>query len=230
MSARADEIARSLKEVEERILASAQSAGRPRGEITLIAVTKTYPASDVQILRSLGVENFGENRNEEGEEKSAVVDGIWHFQGQIQSKKLSAISKWAHYIHSLDDPIHLEKLERSLDLQKFTGKKGIFLQLTLDAAEGRGGVKADALEALGEIVLASPHLTLMGLMCVPPVDAHPEEAFAQVAQVHQSFKQIFPQASALSIGMSGDFEIAISYGATHIRVGSSILGPRTYPK
>ena len=230
MSEREVEIAQNLKEVQERVLASATRASRSPAEITLIAVTKTYPVSDVQILKNLGIENFGENRNEEGQEKAPFVDGIWHFQGQIQSKKLSAISQWAHYIHSIDDPVHLEKLERSLELQNFQGRKGIFLQLTLDAAQGRGGVKADELEKLGEIVLSCPHLTLMGLMCVPPVHMDSEAAFTEVSGVHQNFMKIFPEATGLSIGMSGDYEVAISYGATHIRVGSSILGPRSYPQ
>jgi pyridoxal phosphate enzyme (YggS family) len=230
MNKRHEEVAHNLNEVQERILASASSAGRSPAEITLIAVTKTYPVSDVLILKDLGIENFGENRNEEGQEKAPVVDGIWHFQGQIQSKKLSAISKWADYIHSVDDPTHLEKLERTLELQNFEGSKGVFLQLTLDAAQGRGGVVADELEKLGEVVLASSHITLMGLMCVPPVGVLPEAAFAEVARVHQRFVKIFPQATGLSIGMSGDYEVAITYGATHIRVGSSILGPRSYPQ
>jgi pyridoxal phosphate enzyme (YggS family) len=230
MSARRDEIAANLTAVEARILRAVQSAERARSEVTLIAVTKTYPVSDVEILKELGIENFAENRDEEGDEKSGLVDGVWHFQGQIQSKKLSSISRWANYIHSIDNSAHLEKLERALATQGSEKKIGIFLQLSLDGAPGRGGVREDELEPLASSVLATPHLSLMGLMCVPPVESQPDIAFSEVARIHQKFLSTFSHATGLSIGMSGDFESAIAHGATHIRVGSSILGPRTYPQ
>ncbi len=190
--------------------------------VTLIVVTKTYPASDVQILSELGATNFGENRNEEGVEKSSVVDATWHYQGEIQSRKLRDIAQWAHVIHSLDKASHITKLDtvanRSLD---------IFLQLSLDGDPLRGGVVESELPALADIVLASQHLQLKGLMCVPPVAADPRKAFTEIAAIHSRFITSYPKATSLSAGMSGDFEIAIDCGATHIRVGSSILGSRT---
>ena len=224
MSAREIEIAQALKSVGDRIAEAATKAGRARNEITLIAVTKTYPASDVEILRNLGVQNFGENRNEEGVAKSALVSGTWHFQGQVQSRKLRDIATWASCVHSLDSAEHVEKLSR---IATEIGKEiSIFLQLSLDGAPGRGGVIATDLKALADAVVNLPQINLVGLMCVPPVEYEHERAFAEIAEVHQGFKTNFPSATYLSAGMSSDFEVAISHGATHLRIGSQILGSR----
>lgn len=224
MNTREKEIADALKTVETQITAAAASAGRARSEVTLIAVTKTYPVTDVEILRNLGVQNFGENRSEEGVAKSAQVSGTWHFQGQVQSRKLRDIATWASYVHSLDSAEHIEKLSRiATQLQK---EISIFLQLSLDGAPGRGGVFATDLKALADTVVNLPQIKLVGLMCVPPVGYEHERAFAEIAEVHQGFKTNFPSATYLSAGMSSDFEVAISHGATHLRIGSQILGSR----
>jgi pyridoxal phosphate enzyme (YggS family) len=211
---RREELAANLASVQERIT---------RSDVTLIVVTKTYPVSDVQILKELGVENFGENRTEEGEVKAAAVPATWHFQGGIQSRKLKDIVQWADVIHSLDSTEHALKLG-----QRAVRPMKVFLQLSLDGDPERGGVVESELAALAEVVLAAPNLTLAGLMCVPPVSAIPAEAFSQIYGVHQRFLRDFPNSQSLSTGMSGDFEVAIDHGATHIRVGSSILGSRTY--
>jgi pyridoxal phosphate enzyme (YggS family) len=211
---RREELAANLASVQERIT---------RSDVTLIVVTKTYPVSDVQILKELGVENFGENRTEEGEVKAAAVPATWHFQGGIQSRKLKDIVQWADVIHSLDSTEHALKLG-----QRAVRPMKVFLQLSLDGDPERGGVVESELAALAEVVVAAPNLTLAGLMCVPPVSAIPAEAFSQIYSVHQRFLRDFPNSQSLSTGMSGDFEVAIDHGATHIRVGSSILGSRTY--
>jgi pyridoxal phosphate enzyme (YggS family) len=211
---RSEELAANLTSVQERIT---------RSDVTLIVVTKTYPVSDVQILKELGVENFGENRTEEGEVKAAAVPATWHFQGGIQGRKLKDIVQWADVIHSLDSTEHALKLG-----QRAVRPMKVFLQLSLDGDPERGGVVESELAVLAEVVVAAPNLTLAGLMCVPPVSAIPAEAFSQIYSVHQRFLRDFPNAQSLSTGMSGDFEVAIDHGATHIRVGSSILGSRTY--
>jgi pyridoxal phosphate enzyme (YggS family) len=211
---RSEELAANLASVQERIT---------RSDVTLIVVTKTYPVSDVEILKELGVENFGENRTEEGEVKAAAVPATWHFQGGIQSRKLKDIVQWADVIHSLDSTEHALKLG-----QRAVRPIEVFLQLSLDGDPDRGGVVESELAALAEVVVAAPNLELVGLMCVPPVSAIPAEAFSQIYSVHQRFLSNFPNAQSLSTGMSGDFEVAIDHGATHIRVGSSILGSRTY--
>jgi pyridoxal phosphate enzyme (YggS family) len=195
-------------------------------DITLIAVTKTYPVSDVEILHSLGQRNFGENRSEEGAEKSAQVDGTWHYQGQVQSRKLRDIAGWASYIHSIDSSDHALKLSR---ICEELGKDiSIFIQLSLDGAPERGGVIATEIIALAEKIAVLPNIKLAGLMCVPPVTYEHQRAFTEIAQIHQSFIGSFSQAKSLSAGMSSDFEVAIAHGATHLRIGSQILGSRTY--
>jgi pyridoxal phosphate enzyme (YggS family) len=226
MNERREFISNALHEVKSRIAKAADFAGRNISEITLIAVTKTYPASDVQILRDLGQRNFGENRSEEGTSKSLEVPGIWHYQGEVQSRKLREIASWADVIHSLDQISHIEKLNRICE--EIDKKMDVFIQLSLDGAPRRGGVVEQELAGLADAVAASPALELKGLMCVPPVDYEYQHAFAEIAQIHQSFINRFPRAKSLSAGMSADFEIAIAHGATHIRVGSQILGSRTY--
>jgi len=226
MKSRADQITESLGSVEARISAAAESSGRKRSDITLIAVTKTYPVSDATILQSLGVNNFGENRSEEGAEKSSQVSGTWHFQGQVQSRKLRDIAGWATFIHSIDSPAHAEKLSR---ICTELGKDiSIFLQLSLDGVPERGGVVAAEIFALAEKVSDMPNIKLAGLMCVPPVSFEHQRAFSDIADIHQRFIATFPKALLLSAGMSSDFEVAIAHGATHLRVGSQILGSRSY--
>jgi pyridoxal phosphate enzyme (YggS family) len=212
---RTEEIAHNLEKVRSKIDRVADH------EVTLIAVTKTFPVSDAQILQGLGVRDFGENRDSEGAEKSAVVSGSWHFQGQIQSNKLKSITSWASVIHSLDNARHFEIIEKIAPrpLQ-------IFLQVSLDGAQHRGGTALKDLYSLASRVESSPTHTLAGLMSVPPLGVDPNEAYAQLAVIHKEFMQLFPTAKYLSAGMSGDYESAIVHGATHVRVGSSILGSR----
>jgi len=212
---RFDQIAANLEQVHTKIAAVADH------EVCLIVVTKNFPTRDVQILHELGVRNFGENRDAEGSEKSKSVQGTWHFQGRIQSNKLKSITSWASTIHSLDDARHFEIIEKTA-----VHPISIFLQLSLDGADNRGGVKGEKLFQLGELVLSSQKHSLAGLMSVPPVGIDPQIAFAQIAKIHKEFVDEFPMATSLSAGMSGDYEVAISHGATHVRVGSSILGSR----
>lgn len=218
---RYDEIASNLSLIQNRVADAAQAAHRNLQEITLIAVTKTFPISDVEILKSLGVDNFGENRDSDAVPKAGAVAGTWHFQGQIQSNKLKSITSWAHVIHSLDDIRHFEIIEKVAP-----HPLEIFCQVSLDAAPGRGGVRGEKLHELAGAVENSSTHRLMGLMAVAPLGIAPTKAFAQLAVIHKAFIADFPNATKLSAGMSGDFEEAIAHGATHIRVGSSILGSR----
>jgi pyridoxal phosphate enzyme (YggS family) len=213
---RLDEISANLEAVKSKIAAVATHP------VTLIAVTKTFPVSDAQILQQLSVTDFGENRDSEGAEKSQLVVGNWHFQGQIQSNKLKSITSWASVIHSLDDPRHFEMIEKVAP-----HPLSLFLQVSLDGAHHRGGAGVDQLYQLAEKVSASATHTLAGLMSVPPVGMDPEKAYSQLAVIRTEFMNRFPNAKSLSAGMSGDYETAISHGATHVRVGSSILGSRS---
>ena len=222
---RYDEIASNLSAVQERINNTLSLAGRTAQEITLIAVTKTFPASDVEILSQLGVCNFGENRDSEAAPKATSVAGTWHFQGQIQSNKLKSITSWSNVIHSLDELGHIQALDKVA-----AHRIGVFLQVSLDGAQGRGGAQPSDLSELADAVMGSSNLDLMGLMSVAPLDVSSNEAFEKLGAIHSDFKASYPVAKYLSAGMSNDFESAIIHGATHIRVGSSILGSRPAPQ
>ena len=218
---RRSEITSNLQVVRDEISKAAISAGRSLDEITLIAVTKTFPASDVEILRDLGVTDFGENRDADAAPKAAAVAGTWHFQGQIQSNKLKSITSWAHVIHSLDEIRHFEVIEKSAP-----HPLEIFCQVSLDGSEGRGGVSEQKLYELAQAIEKSATHTLQGLMAVAPLGIDPSDAFLKLSAIHKAFMADFPKANKLSAGMSGDYKEAIAHGATHIRIGSSILGSR----
>lgn len=217
MTTRATELEANLREVEAEIASYAP---------TLIVVTKTYPVSDVEILHGLGVRNFGENRSSEGVEKSSAIDATWHYQGEIQSKKIREILGWADCLHSLDSQSHLEKISRTLAEDR--GQIELFLQLSLDGNPDRGGLLEAELFTLAERVTEISEVNLLGIMSVPPVDLEPKAAFEEISAIHQRFIKIFPDSPSLSAGMSGDYMIALEHGATHIRVGSKILGARQY--
>jgi pyridoxal phosphate enzyme (YggS family) len=223
---RVDEIRTNLEKVNEQIKLAATKANRLSDEITLVVVTKTFPVSDIEILYSLGIREFGENRDQEGSGKVGLLpdDVKWHFQGQIQSNKLKSITSWASYIHSVD------QLKYAQMISEFSSgkEKPIFMQVSLDKPpQSRSGVNPSDLLELAGAVSELPGISLQGLMAVAPVNSPAEDAFAELADIRSDFLRTFPDAKSLSIGMSGDYQIAIKYGATHIRIGSSILGIRT---
>lgn len=218
---RREEISQNLIDVQERIQIAAKKAGRNLEEIHLIAVTKGFPASDVAILKELGVNDFGENRDSDAAAKAALVSGTWHFQGQIQSNKLKSICSWAQVIHSLDDSRHFEIIERSA-----VHPLEIFLQVNLDGSANRGGASIENLYRLAAKVQDDPVHRLAGIMAVAPLTIAAERAFEQLRAIHTAFTVDFPNAKKLSAGMSSDFELAIAYGATHLRIGSQIMGSR----
>ena len=221
MSDRKAELTRNLQEVKERINAAAKSVNRDPAEINLIVVTKTFPISDIEILRELGESNFGENRDQEAGPKAELISATWHFQGQIQSNKIKSICQWADVVHSISNEKEILKFGQS------PRKHQVFLQVSLDGQEGRGGASPAELSQLADLVNESNNLDLLGLMAVAPLGIEPMKAFADLAQINQGFVGQYPNSKFLSAGMSGDFETAIKYGATHIRVGSSILGSRS---
>jgi len=218
---RRSEITSNLQVVRDEISKAVINAGRSLDEITLIAVTKTFPASDVEILRDMGVTHFGENRDADAAPKADAVAGTWHFQGQIQSNKLKSITSWANVIHSLDEIRHFEVIEKSAP-----HPLDIFCQVSLDGSEGRGGVSEQKLYELAQAIEKSATHRLQGLMAVAPLGVDPADAFSKLSAIHKAFMADFPKANKLSAGMSGDYIEAIAYGATHIRIGSSILGSR----
>jgi pyridoxal phosphate enzyme (YggS family) len=221
MTTRKEEIALNLSGVKERIQRAAKSVDRDPNSVQLIVVTKTFPVSDIEILRDLGESNFGENRDQEAGPKAESIPATWHFQGQIQSNKIKSICEWADVIHSISSEKEILKFAQS------PRKHQVFLQVSLDGQVGRGGASPADLTKLADLVNQSNNLELLGLMAVAPLDVEPEKAFADLALINQGFVGQYPTAKFLSAGMSGDFEAAIKFGATHIRVGSSILGSRS---
>jgi pyridoxal phosphate enzyme (YggS family) len=221
MSTRKDEIAQGLRDVKERIQSAAKSVNRDPNEIRLIVVTKTFPISDIEILCELGESNFGENRDQEAGPKAQAIPATWHFQGQIQSNKIKSICEWADVIHSISSEKEILRFAQS------PRRHQVFLQVSLDGQEGRGGASPSDLAQIADLVNQSNNLELLGLMAVAPLGVEPDKAFADLAHINQGFVGQFPNSKYLSAGMSGDFETAIKYGATHIRVGSSILGSRS---
>ena len=222
MTIRSQELSSNLDSIRARIGAAVQGSGRNPDEVTLIVVTKTFPASDVQILYDLGVRDFGENRDQEASVKSLELpdDCRWHFQGQIQSNKLKSIAEWADVLHSIDDIAHARKLN------SLVAEKDIFVQVSLDNLPNRGGVLPNLLPDFLEEVSALANLNLRGLMAVAPLGEEPARAFSRLKELSDQVVRVHPKAHEISAGMSNDFEAAVAQGATHIRIGSQILGVR----
>ena len=191
-------------------------------DVHLIVVTKTFPVSDAQLLHELGVTEFGENRDQEGKEKAPLVPGKWHFQGQLQSNKLKSITSWANVIQTIDSTRYVELVSKASqkDIE-------VFIQVSLDGEIHRGGALPGDLNQIADAILERRNLKLQGIMAVAPLNEEPNSAFERLAKIHSQFKTTYPMAPYLSAGMSTDYLSAISHGATHIRVGSSILGSRT---
>jgi PLP dependent protein len=229
------QLAASLDEVRGRIARACQTAGRDPGEVTLVAVTKTYPASDVLLLAGLGVTDVGENKDQEANPKAASVRDAggavrWHYVGQLQRNKAKSVVTYADVVQSVDSQRLTSALDRAAEHRE--SPLDVFVQVSIDGDPDRGGAVADATEAdrdlwrVAEAVAAADRLRLGGLMAVAPVDWEPERAFAALAALAQRLTAEHPAATAISAGMSGDLEAAVTYGATHVRVGTSLLGMR----
>jgi pyridoxal phosphate enzyme (YggS family) len=226
---RLDELAAGLQATRDRISAACADAGRSADEVTLIVVTKYFPASDVHLLHSLGVRDVGENRHQEALDKRAECGGLdlsWHFIGSLQSNKAAAVTAYADVVHSVDRAKLLPGLSRGATLR---GRVlDVLLQVDLDPVHkpGRGGARPQDVEALAAMVLDTPGLRLRGVMSVAPLRSDPAGAFARLADVASVVRRAAPGADWVSAGMSSDLEEAISAGATHVRVGSAVLGSR----
>ncbi len=237
---RGAELAGALAAVRAQIAQACAQAGRDPGELTLVAVTKTYPASDVLALIELGLLDIGESRDQEASAKVAATADLlasgsaagqltpqprWHFVGRLQSRKVRSVVGYAHTLHSLD---RIELVPRLADGVRQAGRAPleVFLQLSLDSDPGRGGVPAGELAALADSVADHDELVLRGVMAVAPLGADPDAAFAHLAAASHELRRRHPHATAISAGMSADLAAAIRNGSTHVRVGSALLGPR----
>lgn len=222
------ELASNLDAVRARIARACEGAGRDPAAVTLIAVTKFFPASDIDLLAELGVVAIGENRDQEASAKLADVTARAelevHFIGQVQSKKAGSVVGYADVVQSVDRPKLVTALDRAAQV---AGRvTDVLVQVNLDDAPGRGGVDPQGARALADLVAATQHLRLRGVMAVAPLGADPDPAFALLHEVARGLRQEHEGADWVSAGMSGDLEAALAHGATHLRVGSAILGTR----
>ena len=224
---RRNELEQNLNELNQRIAKACAESGRNVDEVNTIAITKTWPTSDIEILYNLGLRNFGESKDQEAFKKAEELnkdDIYWHFVGQIQTNKINHIATYADYVHGVDRIKVVEGFENALE--KFGQAITALIQVSLDGDESRGGALPSAINSIAEAIEKSKNLKLGGLMAVAPLNQSPDVAFSRLAEIASYFRRDFPAAQMISAGMSDDLEIAIKYGATHLRIGSDLLGKR----
>ena len=226
---RRDDLEAGLAAVRTRIADASRDAGRDPAEVGLVVVTKYFPASDVRLLAELGVTDVGENRHQEAEAKAAECADLglrWHYIGGLQSNKAAAVARYADVVESVDRTKLVPRLGQGA--RERGGAVDVLLQVSLDppGAEGRAGADPQDLGDLAAAVQAEEGLHLAGLMAVAPLGEDPAAAFARLARIRADLLAEHPGADRLSAGMSGDLEQAVAAGATHVRVGSAILGSR----
>jgi pyridoxal phosphate enzyme (YggS family) len=224
---RREELAQRLADVRGRMAKACEAAGRDVSELTLIAVTKTRPASDVRLLAGLGVADVGENRDAEAAPKAAECAGLdltWHFVGQLQTNKAASVVRYASVVHSVDRL----RLVRALGRAARGAERVVecLVEVSLDGDPARGGAAAGDVPALAEALAAEEGLVLGGVMAIAPLSMEPADAFARLLASAAAVRGIRPGATMISAGMSGDLEAAVEAGATHLRIGTALLGDR----
>jgi pyridoxal phosphate enzyme (YggS family) len=229
-TARKEELATRLAEVRRRMAKACETAGRDVSELTLIAVTKTRPASDVRLLSELGVRDIGENRDAEAAPKAAqcaalgLKDLTWHFIGQLQTNKAASVVRYASVVHSVD------RLRLIRALGKAARREGrlveCLIEVSLDGDPARGGAVAGEVPALAEALAAEEGLVLGGVMAIAPLSMPPADAFGRLLVSAAAVRAVRPAATIISAGMSADLEAAVEAGATHLRIGTALLGDR----
>jgi pyridoxal phosphate enzyme (YggS family) len=236
---RSAELAERLAAVRKRIAAAVGEAGRGEHLPSLIVVTKFHPADDIRRLAALGIKDVGENRDQEAAAKALELADLaltWHFVGQLQTKKAKSVARYASAVHSVDRPQLVDALAKAVRHEMDgSGRAPLdcFIQVSLEDATPNGGggthrggaVPADV-PLLAERIAGAEGLNLAGVMAVAPLGAPPEPAFEKLAGISARLVAAFPAATAISAGMSQDLEAAIRFGATHLRIGSDILGSR----
>jgi len=230
---RRDDIEAGLAAVHERIDRACADSGRSREDIALIVITKFFPTTDVRLLADLGVRHVGENRHQEAVEKAHECADLgldWHFVGALQSNKTAAVAGYSAVVHSVDRAKLLSGLSRGA--QEHGKELDCLVQVSLDPpdASGRSGAPIEEVPSLAERILETEGLRLRGVMGVAPLDGDARDAFVRLAEVASVVRLMAPQATWISAGMSGDLEEAIHEGATHLRIGSAVLGPRPVVK
>lgn len=219
-------LADRLAAVDARIADAARAAGRDPAAITRIVVTKFHPVSLITDLHALGVRDVGENRQQEltaKRDEIGTLDGLrWHFIGQAQTNKARAVRAASDAVHSVDRV----RIADALDAAGAGDVLDVLLQVNLTDDPGRGGVAPGDVESLAAHVLSLPSLCVRGVMAVAPLEEEPARAFERLRASADDLRRVAPDATWISAGMTGDFPEAIAMGATHLRIGSAITGPR----
>lgn len=222
---RGDELAANLAALESRVAVACAAAGRPRTDVTVVAISKTWPASDVALLRDLGVRDFGENRDGEAAQKAADVPDVrWHFVGGVQSNKARSVASYADVVHSLDRVALVDTLAKGA--LRAGRVLDVLVQVDLDERPHRGGARPDEVAALADRAAQADGLRLAGVMAIAPLGLDPAPAFGRLAAVAHDLRQRHPGATVMSAGMSGDLEAAVDAGANLLRVGTALFGTR----
>ncbi|AXX33079.1 YggS family pyridoxal phosphate-dependent enzyme [Actinosynnema pretiosum subsp. pretiosum] len=224
---REEELRLNLAEVRARIAKACDTADRDPAEVTLLAVTKTFPASDVRLLHGLGLRDFAENKDQEARAKVAELgdlDANWRMVGRLQRNKARSVLTWADRIDSVDSARLVDALVEA------AAKNGVHLdvliQVSIDGDAARGGCPVPDLPDLAARIGRSSELRLRGVMAVAPLGRYPGEAFALLKGAVTRLRDDHPDATVISAGMSGDLEDAIAWGSTCVRVGTALLGSR----
>lgn len=227
-----NDVAHNLAEVKQRISDATERSGRSGNSVTLVAVSKTWSVDHIQLAVDAGQQVLGENKLQEGQEKIPAMDQSleWHYIGGLQRNKVRKVLGLFHWVHSID----------SLKLAKYTNgvaadlgvKPRVLLQVNIGAELSKGGFELDDIREQFAGIAALENLDLRGLMCIPPAVSDPDQARnffqAMVTLRDELVAKHGVELPELSMGMSGDFEVAIEEGATMVRVGSSIFGGRSY--
>jgi PLP dependent protein len=229
------QLAAAVEAVESRISRACAAAGRARDEVRLIAVTKTFPATDAALLADLGLKDLAENRDQEAAPKVAEFTALrpdtpvrWHMVGRLQRNKARSVVRWADEVQSVDSIRLADALNQAVQAVRAEGAGvlDVLIQASIDGDPARGGCPLPELEALADHVAAAEGLRLRGLMAVAPLHADPDAAFERLARAGERLRRNYPGATEVSAGMSGDLEQAIRHGSTCVRVGTALLGGR----
>ena len=223
------ELAANLAAVRAAIAAACAAAGRDPAEVQLIAVTKTFPVPDIMLLYELGIADVGENKDQEAAPKVAACAAAglalrWHFVGQLQVNKVASVASYAYMVHSVDRMRLVDALGRRAVA---AGRQvRCLVQVSLDVTPGRGGAEPGQVLGLADAIAARDGLALAGVMAVAPLGESPRPAFARLREIAEMVRSAHPAAQVISAGMSGDLGDAIAEGATHVRIGTALLGGR----
>lgn len=225
-------LAENLAALRRRVERACAAAGRPAGGVSVIAVTKTYPATDVRLLAALGIRDVGENRDQEARGKLADLRDVpvrWHFVGGLQRNKARSVAGWADVVHSVDRSAIVAALGRAAVERDRPLLTLVQVSLEDHPAPGRAGAPAADVQRLADEIATTDGLQLGGVMAVAPRLGDPGSAFARLAVVAGRVRAAHPDAIIVSAGMSADLESAVRHGATHLRIGTALLGARSTP-